>query len=91
MKGFKTVPLLLEKQECTKCRDEQHFMRVPDQAVGSFQPVDKMPMPAAQQYGTAVSRVDVQPDSMPFADIGNIIQRIKGSHRVLNRRRRRRQ
>jgi hypothetical protein len=73
------------KHERTESRHEQHFVRVQDQTIGLFQPLDQMPVSLTETGRATMSRIHVHPDFMLTADVGNLIQRIECSDRSRTR------
>ena len=75
------------EQHRAQRRHEHHLVGVADDAVGPLDAGQQMAMPRAERQRTAVGRIDVQPDFVPPADIGDVGERIKRADRRRARRR----
>ena len=62
-------------------RHEQHLVSVADDAIRFGQAGDQVTMLRAEGGRTAVGSVDVQPDFVSAADVGNVDQRIERADR----------
>ena len=66
------------EDEGAETGDEQHLVRVPDDAVRPFQTRHQVAVPLAQNGRSPVSCVHVEPYSVLGADVGDLVQRVEG-------------
>ena len=81
LEGGETMGRVAVEDQRAQRGHEEHFMGVPGHAVGPVESRHQPAMPLAQACRAAVGRIDVQPDLVPAADVGHLLQRVESPDR----------
>ena len=79
-RGDAVLAVAVEQHRAQR-RHEHHLVGVADDAVGLLDAGEQVAMPRAERQRAAVGRIDVQPDFVPAADVGDVGERIERADR----------